>query len=126
MKSRFTLSLFLLFFLCMLNPVLAEEAKPAENLSRLIDTALANNPELKASDARWQMFSNRVIHEGRLEDPMLMLKIQNGIVSDPFNFRKDTMTQKAIGISQQIPFWGKRGLRGEVATKEAESYRWAL
>src|SRR6266702_7538940 len=36
------------------------------------------------------------------------------------------MTQKVIGISQQLPFWGKRDLKGEVAAKEAESYRWQL
>jgi outer membrane protein TolC len=36
------------------------------------------------------------------------------------------MTQKVIGISQQIPFWGKRELKGEVAAKEAESYKWQV
>jgi cobalt-zinc-cadmium efflux system outer membrane protein len=126
MKSRFTLSLLLLFLLCMFKPAIAEEAGTGENLARLIDTALANNPEIKASEARWQMFRNRVRHEGRLEDPMLMLKIQNGIVTDPLNFKKDGMTQKVIGLSQQLPFWGKRGLREEVAAKEAESYKWAV
>jgi cobalt-zinc-cadmium efflux system outer membrane protein len=126
MKSRFTLSLLLLSLLCMFKPAVAEEAGTGENLARLIDTALANNPEIKSSEARWQMFRNRVQHEGRLEDPMLMLKIQNGIVTDPFNFRKDGMTQKVIGISQQLPYWGKRGLREEVAAMEADSYRWAV
>ena len=36
------------------------------------------------------------------------------------------MTQKVIGISQQLPFWGKRRLKGEVAEQEADSYRWIL
>ena len=36
------------------------------------------------------------------------------------------MTQKVIGISQQLPFWGKRDLKGEVAAKEAESYQWQV
>src|SRR5690242_19141960 len=115
MKSRFILSSVLLFFLFVNRPLLAQEAGPAENLSSLIDAALAHNPELKASDARWQMFSNRVAQARTFDDPMLMLKIQNGIFTDPFNFRKDPMTQKVIGISQQFPFWGKRGLKGEVA-----------
>jgi outer membrane protein, heavy metal efflux system len=126
MKSLVNFSILLLFLLFILPSAMAEDAVPSESLARLIAAALADNPEIKASDARWQMFRNRVLHEGRLEDPMLMLKIQNGIVADPLNFRKDTMTQKVIGISQQIPLWGKRGLKGEVAAKEAESYRWAL
>jgi cobalt-zinc-cadmium efflux system outer membrane protein len=126
MYSRLSVLLLLLLTLATITPVRAEDTRPAEDLSRLIATAIANNPELKASDARWQMFRNRVIHESRLEDPMLMLKIQNGIVNDPFNFRKDPMTQKVIGISQQLPFWGKRDLRGQVAAKEAEAYRWQV
>ncbi len=72
------------------------------------------------------MFRNRIAQARSLDDPMLMLKIQNGIFTDPFNFRKDPMTQKVIGISQQLPFWGKRDLKGEVAAKEAESYKWQV
>ncbi len=126
MRLCITFLLVLSFLLAALKPAIAEETPPAEDLSRLIATAIANNPELKASDARWQMFRNRVLHEGRLEDPMLMLKIQNGIFSDPFNFRKDPMTQKVVGISQLLPFWGKRDIRSEVATQEAEAYRWQV
>ncbi len=126
MRMMVIASVVLFVSLSINGPAGAEQERPAENVSRLIATALADNPELKSSEARWQMFRNRVVHEGRLEDPMLMLKIQNGILSDPLNFRKDPMTQKVIGISQQLPFWGKRDLRGEVAAKEAESYRWLV
>jgi len=105
--------------------VWSEETKvPVEELAHLVSTALSNNPELKSSGSRWQMFRNRVSQATALDDPMLMFKIQNGIVTDPLNFHKDSMTQKVIGISQQLPFWGKRELRGEVAVQEAESYRW--
>jgi outer membrane protein TolC len=105
----------------------SEEVKvPSEDLSSLVAISVANNPELKSSQARWQMFKNRIDQAGSLDDPMLMLKIQNGIVTDPFNFSKDPMTQKVIGISQQLPFWGKRGLKAEIAAKEAESYRWQV
>src|SRR6266581_7023750 len=92
MKSRFILLFMFLFGLLLNRPLLAQEAKPDENLSQLINTALANNPELKASDARWQMFRSRVAQARTFDDPMLMLKIQNGIVNDPFNFRSDPMT----------------------------------
>ncbi|SNB47395.1 TolC family protein [Geobacter sp. DSM 9736] len=103
----------------------AEEAG-GEELQRLVAAALANNPEITVSEARWKMFTSRVAQAKSLEDPMLMLKIQNGIVRDPFNFSRDPMTQKVIGISQQLPFWGKRDLKAEVAAKEAESYRWQV
>ena len=113
----FWLAALLLFFILQF-PVYGAEQEP-EDPEILVSAALANNPDLKASQARWEMFTNRVKHAGRLEDPMLNLKIQNGLISDPFNFRRDAMTQKVIGISQQLPFWGKRKLREEVAEKEA-------
>jgi outer membrane protein TolC len=103
-----------------------EEAGHEEQLSSLISTALTNNPELKSSQFRWQMFKNRIVQAGSLDDPMLMLKIQNGVVSDPLNFRKESMTAKVIGLSQQLPFWGKRGIKEEIAAKDAESYRWQV
>lgn len=101
----------------------AEDPASTESLSRLVAQAIANNPEIAASEARWRMFTGRIAQARSLEDPMLMLKIQNGIVRDPLNFSRDPMTQKVIGISQQLPFWGKRDLKAEVASKEAESYR---
>jgi len=116
-------SFTVVLWLAAASPVMAEELR-TENVSQFIETAIANNPDVKSSEARWQMFKRRVPHEGVLADPMLTLKIQNGVVSDPFNFQKDTMTQKVIGISQQVPFWGKRDLKGELAAKEAESYGW--
>jgi outer membrane protein TolC len=107
--------------------VWSEQSQPlAEDLSSLISTALSNNPELKSSQARWEMFRSRIAQARSLDDPMLMLKLQNGVVTSPFDFSRDGMTQKVVGISQQIPFWGKRGLKGEIAAKEAESYQWQI
>ena len=105
---------------------LASEVIAVENLPALVLLAQQNNPELKASQARWEMFRSRIDQARALDDPMLMLKFQNGLVRSPRDSRKDSMTQKVIGVSQQLPFWGKRALKGEVAEKDAESYRWAL
>jgi outer membrane protein TolC len=102
----------------------AGEAKPAEALPALIDTALANNPELKSSQTRWQMFVAKSRQAGALDDPMFMFKLQNMLAREPFVFNKDPQSGKVIGISQQLPFWGKRAIREEIAVYEAESYRW--
>lgn len=120
---------YVVVMLVSLLPAMAwsEEVKaPAEDLAHLVDTALTNNPELKSSQARWQMFTAKVKQASALDDPMLMLKIQNGLVNSPLNFRRDSMTQKVVGISQQLPFWGKRGIKEEIAAKDAESYRWQV
>ena len=104
----------------------AAEVAPPEKLPALIDTALANNPELKSSQARWRMFANKAKQAAALEDPMFMFKLQNILAKEPFVFNKDPQSAKVIGISQQLPFWGKRAIRQEVAQYEAESYRWTI
>ncbi|MBJ6800807.1 TolC family protein [Geomonas propionica] len=120
--------LYLLLSILMTAPAaLAEDAKPAtENLDQLVQAALANNPELKSTSARWEMYKSRIRQAGALEDPMLMLKLQNMIVTDPLSFNKDSMTQKVVGISQLIPFAGKRKLKEDIASAEAETYRWSV
>jgi outer membrane protein TolC len=99
---------------------------PAEDLAALVASAIDNNPELKSSDARWRMYANKAKQASALEDPMIMFKLQNLMVREPTSFNKDPQTAKVIGISQQLPFWGKRAIRQEVAQYEAESYRWSL
>lgn len=116
----------LTFFTLSLSTVGAEEIRPVENLSALVDSALSNNPELKSSQSRWQMFASKAKQASALEDPMFMFKLQNMLGREPFVFNKDPQSAKAIGISQQLPFWGKRDLKQEVAQYEAESYKWAI
>jgi len=123
MKSCLLLLVSLILF-CPL--AFALETPQAENLSAMIDTALNNNPELRSSSTRWELFASKVRQASSLDDPMLMLKIQNALISNPLSFSKESMTSKVIGISQQLPFPGKRGLKGEIAAKDAESYRWQM
>ena len=96
-----------------------------EDLSRLVAAALGNNPELKASEARWRMFASKAKQARTLDDPMVMFKLQNMLTREPGVFNMDPQSARVVGISQQLPFWGKRALRQEVARHEAESYQWA-
>lgn len=126
MDKRIAAIVLAIFFILMQKPLFAGDEKPVEELSTLVATALADNPELKSSEARWQVFRNKVAQAGSLEDPMLTLAIRNGVISDPLNFGREPMTGKVVELSQKIPFWGKRDLQGEIAAKAAESYRWSL
>jgi outer membrane protein, heavy metal efflux system len=126
MKRYSVLALLMLFFLFPASARADGERLQAENLTALVAAGLANNPELKASESRWQMFASRVKQAGALDDPMVMLKVQNTPAREPLVFNRDTQSAKVIGISRQLPFWGKRGLRRDVARYEADSYRWAF
>ena len=120
--GKILLSLAVMVLLLGVHSVAAAE----ENLEALVNQALSQNPEIAVSDARWQMLRQRAEAAGSLEDPMLMLGIQNALVRDPFNFREDPMTQKVIGISQMIPYRGKRAAKTAAARSEAEAVRWLI
>ena len=97
-----------------------------EQLEQLVQQAVTSNPEIKASEERWRMTVERARQAGALEDPMMMLRIQNALIRDPLDFRRDEMTAKVIGISQKLPFFGKRDLMREEAGFEAEAERWVV
>ncbi len=61
----------------------------AATLDDLVSQALAANPEVKASAARWEMFTHKARQAGSFDDPMLMLGIDNGLVREPFDFKRD-------------------------------------
>lgn len=98
----------------------------AAPVDELVAQALSSNPEVRASEARWQMFTNKARAAGSFDDPMVMLGIDNGLLRDPLNFDRDMATSKVIGISQMVPFFGKRALMKEAAGHEAEAARWEV
>ena len=98
----------------------------AATLDDLVNQALTANPEVKASAARWEMFTQKARAAGSFDDPMIMLGIDSGLVRDPFNLDRDMETSKVIGISQMVPFFGKRDLMREAAIHESEATRWEV
>ena len=107
----------------------ADAASPAESrsapqittpLKALVSEALQNNPEIQAARKEREAAQHRVAPAGALDDPML----EGGFLNVPTNslrFDREEMTMKMIGLSQRFPYPGKRGLRQDVATKDAET-----
>ncbi len=89
-------------------------------LPNLIVEALENNPEIRAALQELEAAQQRIAPAEALDDPMLEAGAINApLSSSPFN--REDMTMKMIGLSQRLPFPGKRGLRKEVASKDAEA-----
>jgi outer membrane protein TolC len=87
-------------------------------LAKLVDDALARNPEIQAAARERDAARQRIRPAGALDDPML----EAGVVNVPvpsWSFRTEDMTMTMLGLSQRLPFPGKRDLRAEAATKEA-------
>ena len=103
------------------SPLWAQEGKPASlRLNELIEDALNKNPDVLAAKSKWEVFKERPSQAGALDDPMLGLGIVN-VPVDTFSFRNEDMTMKEVSVTQRVPYPGKRGLRSEMAQKEAEA-----
>ncbi|MBZ0161078.1 MAG: TolC family protein [bacterium] len=89
-------------------------------LQPLVQEALAANPEIRAEEKRWDAARERPPQEGSLDDPMLSFEIEN-LPTNSFAFTQEDMTMKKLSISQAFPFFGKLGLRSEVAQREANA-----
>ena len=89
-------------------------------LQPLIQEALAVNPEIRADGKRWDAARERPPQEGSLDDPMLSFEIEN-LPTNSFAFTQEDMTMKKLSVSQALPFFGKLGLRSEVAQREANA-----
>jgi outer membrane protein, heavy metal efflux system len=115
------IAVFLLLFLPL--PSRAEGTGGGEAvLERLVNEALANNPELKALKDREDAFSQRPSQEESLDNPKIGFALL-AVPTNSFSFTQEPMTQKQISISQKIPFPGKLPLKGDIARKETEIVR---
>jgi outer membrane protein TolC len=129
-QQKFAATVILLIVIFSFPPWIAAAEEGAvgspQSLDLIISQTLDQNPELKASEARWETFVQQANQAGSLEDPMLMLRAQNLLIPYPLEFDRDVMTAKVIGLSQTVPFFGKRDLQREVARQDAEVSRWVL
>ena len=94
-------------------------------LADLLSEAVANNPELAAARSERDAAQQRIAPAGALEDPMLELGVINAPL-DPLSLGREDMTMKMLGLSQKLPFAGKRDLRRAVATADADSMELAV
>jgi hypothetical protein len=115
----------LLHLLLFPTPVASGDDRPSENLPHLVFKALVINPELKASDARWEIYSNKIAQALSFDDPMLNLAIRNGVLTEPFSFGKEArlshpsvqpdgplqLPEAILRLAGRLP-GGTRGARG--------------
>ena len=92
------------------------------SLKALIDEALQNNPELGASQAGVQAAGHKIPQVGSLPDPMVMVGYQNEGYNT-YNYGDSPDAQFMVSVSQMFPFYGKRGLKAEMAGRDAESMK---
>ena len=119
-RLEHALIVLLLFAAASAGARAAPEEPGDAQLQELIAEAVRNNPEIRAASNERLAAQHRVSPAGALDDPML----EAGGINAPLasqTLRREDMTMKMLGLSQRFPYPGKRGLRQDVAAKDAES-----
>lgn len=95
------------------------------NLHKLIDEALKKNHEILTAEAKWKTATFKIPQAKSLPDPMFMIGYQNE------GWRRYTYgemegAQWMFSASQMFPFPGKLSLKGEMASRDSESFKSSL
>jgi outer membrane protein TolC len=99
---------------------LAAAAQEDPELAVLLKEAAERNPDVIAARREAEAAASRVEPAAALDDPMLEAGLVN-VPAQSLSLRREDMTMKMIGISQRLPYPGKRDLRRESARKDAEA-----
>lgn len=107
---------FILLIACSMSPAILH----AESLDQLVNSALANNPDLAAARARWQQFTYLAPQAGSLQDPELSFTFSS-YPNDTLASDETPMTGNELRLAQKFPFPGKLGAKADLAREQA---RW--
>lgn len=100
-------------------PACAQTSSP---LAQLLTEALQNNPDLRSAAHAWQAATHVRAQAAALPDPQFT--VQEFSVGSPKPFAGFTTSNFAyigIGASQELPFPGKRALKGKAAEAAADT-----
>ena len=89
-------------------------------LASLIDEALKNNPDIRASQAKIEAAKYRIPQVKSLPDPTVSVGYQNVGLSR-YSYGDYSESQWMFTASQMFPAAGKRALRGELAERDMEN-----
>jgi cobalt-zinc-cadmium efflux system outer membrane protein len=91
-------------------------------LDSLVEELLRSNPELQAARKRYEAALTRPSQESALPDPRITAGwASSGLPYPGAGLGSDVGSNIGIQVAQEIPFPGKRALKGGIAEKEAIS-----
>ena len=95
------------------------------NLDDLVKIALAKNPAVQSAAHTFSAERTKIQQAGALPDPTFGVGWMGN--ARPFSVQTgDPSSYRSLSAMQMLPFPGKRGLRGQIAAKEADATQWDL
>src|SRR5437870_3479842 len=96
----------------------AQELQEELNLSKVLAEALKSNPEIQAVRQKVESARARAGQSTYLEDPEVNIEAWGVPLNHPVRFRSSNPI--ILGLRQKFPFFGKLGLKGEIAAEEVK------
>lgn len=122
MGTRLTNCIYLLLFVS--SPLLAAEAgkNPGAEVGELLLMALERNPELASMRYEADAAEARSGSSSALPDPIFRIQLQD--FTNKASTGTTTLVPSEVGstyyrVMQPLPFWGKRGLKQDIAQAES-------
>ncbi|MDD2918571.1 TolC family protein [Rhodoferax sp.] len=104
-------------------PAGAQEALPGATVASLLALAKTRNPDYASMRHEAQAARERVVMAGALMDPRFRIEwmdITQGGAQSPTLWPSDTGSTKYT-FMQDLPWWGKRDLKRDIAAQEAQA-----
>jgi cobalt-zinc-cadmium efflux system outer membrane protein len=120
-RSRVTVLIFIIqLVLIHRNLAVAGESQGQAvlSLSEIVAQALQNNPEIQMAKNKVESARAKAGQAAYLEDPEVNLEAWGVPLNHPVKYR--SANPLIIGVRQKFPFFGKRGLQGEIAAQEVK------
>jgi outer membrane protein TolC len=97
--------------------------KSTLTLGDVVRAALAKNPAIQSAAHTVAALRAKVPQAGSLPDPTLSIAWAGNI--QPFSVQRgDPSSYRGVSAAQMLPLFGKRGLRRDIAGKEADASQW--
>jgi outer membrane protein TolC len=88
------------------------------SLKKTVEEALKRNPEIQMAKNKVESARAKAGQATYLEDPEVNLEAWGVPLNHPVKYRR--ANPLIIGVRQKFPFFGKRGLQGEIAAQEVK------
>jgi len=117
------------------NPAYAKQAAPADKVAAdpglepevkmedLLRVAIENNPAIRSAQHSAAASRSTAGAASALPDPTVTFE-HMGNIAPPTLMAGDPSSARSYGVEQEIPFPGKRGLKGNIASAEADVQQW--
>jgi cobalt-zinc-cadmium efflux system outer membrane protein len=120
-KSRVTVLIFIIQLVLIhgdLSVAGESQGQAVLSLSEIVAQALQNNPEIQMAKNKVESARAKAGQATYLEDPEMNIEAWGVPLNHPAKYR--SANPLIIGVRQKFPFFGKRGLQGEISAQEVK------